>query len=54
MDTVEPKVGDGLSSRSLAVQSRSTGLGVVAGELYSERPNLSGPADNEIVSAIHL
>ena len=38
VDRVEPKMGDGLPSRSLVVQSGNAGPGVVAGESHSESP----------------
>ena len=41
VDRAEPEMGDGLPSRSLAVQGGSTGPGVVAGESHSKSP-LSG------------
>ena len=47
-------MGDGLPSRSLAVQSGSTGPGVAAGESHSESPRQGGPADEDIVSAVRL
>ena len=54
MDRAELEMGDGLPSRSLAIQSGSTRLGVVAGDSHSKRRSLSGLADNEIVSVVHL
>ena len=54
MDTVEPEMGHGLPSRSLAVQCGSTRPGVAAGESYSESPCQGGLANEEIVSAVCL
>ena len=54
MDRVEPEMGDGLPSRSLAVQGGSTGPGVAAGESHSASPHQGGPVDEDIVSAVRL
>ena len=54
VDRAEPEMGDGLPSRSLVVQSGSTGPGVAAGESHSESPRQGGLADEDIVSAIRL
>ena len=47
-------MGDGLLSRSLAVQGGSIGPGVAAGESHSESPRQGGPVDEDIVSDVHL
>ena len=54
VDRAEPEMGDGLPSRSLVVQSGSTGPGVAAGESHSESPRQGGPVDEDIVSAVRL
>ena len=54
VDRAEPEMGDGLPSRSLVVQSGSTGPGVVAGESHSESPRQGGPVDEDIVSAVRI
>ena len=54
VDRAEPKMGGGLPSRSLVVQSGSTGPGVAAGESHSESPHQGGLVDEEIVSTIRL
>ena len=47
-------MGDGLPSRSLVVQSGSTGPGVAAGESHSESPRQGGPVDEDIVSTVRI
>ena len=47
-------MGEGLPSRSLAVQGGNTGPGVVAGESHSESPRQGGRVDEDIVLAIRL
>ena len=54
VDRAEPEMGDGLPSRSLVVQSSSTGPGVAAGESHSESPRQGGPVDEDIVSTVRL
>ena len=53
MDWAEPEMGDGLPSRSLAVQGVSTGPGVAVGVTQCESPDLDGPTD-EIVLVVRL
>ena len=47
-------MGGGLASWPLVVQGGSAGPGVVAKESHSEKPSLSWPANEEIMSTIHL
>ena len=54
VDRAEPEMGDGLPSRSLVVQSGSTGPGVAAGESHSKSPRQGGPANEDIVSAVRI
>ena len=54
VDRAEPEMGNDLPSRSLIVQSGSTGPGVAAGESHSESPRQGGPVDEDIVSAVRL
>ena len=54
VDRVELEVGNDPPSRSLVVPSSNTGPGVAAGEPYSTRISLSGPADETIMSAVRL
>ena len=54
VDRAELEMGDGLPSRSLAIQSGNPIPRVMVGEPHSERPSLSGLANDEVVSPLEL
>ena len=51
VDRAVPEMGDGLPSRIWLNRVVSLGPKVAVGESHSERPSLSGPAD-EVISVV--